>query len=893
LPCRVVVGDDGAVNEQLAAGVFVSYRRHDTAHVAGRLSDHLARRFGAGQIFMDVASIRPGSDFPDTVAEALERSAVLLALIGKDWVSSMNATGGRRLDDPDDWVVHEIRIALERGIRVIPVLADGAALPQAADLPEVLTPLLRRQAVRVDHETFGADVEALINAVSPGRGTDETTASDVGSRLFVSPVDRIVDPIRLGVHPAALVEAADGSRNRAPPFVPRDVFAQLRAALVDDRFVLVVGDSTAGKTRLAFEAMRECLPGYCCVAPEWAEALVDAVAQARARRPAVLWLDDLERFLGEEVLRAAGLSALLDVDDVVVLATMRAHEYANFGPRYDVGVERGGLQGARVGRTVLSRATEIRLERMWSKGEVAAAAKVGDLRITQALASAQRYGLAEVMAAGPQMLGELRNAWSVARAQPAGGGPVGDPRGAALVTAAVDIRLIGYHKPVPLSVLRELHEVYLRARGGAVLRPGSWKNAVAWATQPIHATSSLLEPGNGKSWLAFDYLVDAAARDPSAPPVPDETWRAFIDHAALPDAVEIAWQACLAGRPEHACAVAQRAIAQRGFAIAARVASCLGNAGEEQIAVDLLQHALEWADGSGQVAPEDLLAMRRTLAWELGAKRGGYGNPARALEIARRVAADAAELWGDTHPDALFAQLVVARQLGGTGAAADALAMAQRVCNQASALLGSDHDVVDGARFEVAAWTRRVHGPVEAAKRFRELLTDLQQRPATDVLSTIDIEWNLGSYLLEAGDSRTALPILKLVTEKAEARYGRTFARSLGYRHSYIEAVAAACAPGAALGLAHELVTDCCNVLGADHLMTLKAKYLVAMLVSQAGDGDAAARLFEALHSDVARVLGDDHWLADDARRHFTAADSTEAHTSSDAESRSRPSAGG
>jgi hypothetical protein len=323
------------------------------------------------------------------------------------------------------------------------------------------------------------------------------------------------------------------------------------------------------------------------------------------------------------------------------------------------------------------------------------------------------------------------------------------------------------------------------------------------------------------------------------------------------------------------------------------VASCLGSAGEEQIAVDLLQHALEWADGSGQVAPEDLLAMRRTLAWELGAKRGGYGNPARALEIARRVAADAAELWGDTHPDALFAQLVVARQLGGTGAAADALAMAQRVCNQASALLGSDHDVVDGARFEVAAWTRRVHGPVEAAKRFRELLTDLQQRPATDVLSTIDIEWNLGSYLLEAGDSRTALPILKLVTEKAEARYGRTFARSLGYRHSYIEAVAAACAPGAALGLAHELVTDCCNVLGADHLMTLKAKYLVAMLVSQAGDGDAAARLFEALHSDVARVLGDDHWLADDARRHFTAADSTEAHTSSDAESRSRPSAGG
>jgi hypothetical protein len=34
------------------------------------------------------------------------------------------------LDDPDDAVVLEITTALQRGIRVIPILVDGAPLPR-------------------------------------------------------------------------------------------------------------------------------------------------------------------------------------------------------------------------------------------------------------------------------------------------------------------------------------------------------------------------------------------------------------------------------------------------------------------------------------------------------------------------------------------------------------------------------------------------------------------------------------------------------------------------------------------------------------------------------------------------------------------------------------------
>jgi hypothetical protein len=42
-----------------SARVFVSYRRDDTRHVAGRLADRLVERF---QVFMDMDTIEPGTD---------------------------------------------------------------------------------------------------------------------------------------------------------------------------------------------------------------------------------------------------------------------------------------------------------------------------------------------------------------------------------------------------------------------------------------------------------------------------------------------------------------------------------------------------------------------------------------------------------------------------------------------------------------------------------------------------------------------------------------------------------------------------------------------------------------------------------------------------------------
>src|SRR3954453_5314214 len=83
--------------------IFLSYRRGDTAGYAGRLADGLAERFGAPQIFRDVDSIPAGTDFVEAMQAAVAGCDVLVAVIGREWLTATDATGKRRLDDPEDF----------------------------------------------------------------------------------------------------------------------------------------------------------------------------------------------------------------------------------------------------------------------------------------------------------------------------------------------------------------------------------------------------------------------------------------------------------------------------------------------------------------------------------------------------------------------------------------------------------------------------------------------------------------------------------------------------------------------------------------------------------------------------------------------------------------------
>ena len=147
-------------------GIFISYRREESAGHAGRIYDRLRERFGRDRVFMDVSAIEPGVDFVEAIDRAVGSCAVLLVIIGRQWLNCTDAAGRRRLDDPQDFIRLEVGTALRRNIRVIPVLVQGATMPGEADLPDDLKLLARRNAIEINDTHWDSDLAQLVETLS-------------------------------------------------------------------------------------------------------------------------------------------------------------------------------------------------------------------------------------------------------------------------------------------------------------------------------------------------------------------------------------------------------------------------------------------------------------------------------------------------------------------------------------------------------------------------------------------------------------------------------------------------------------------------------------------------------------------------------------------------------
>lgn len=141
--------------------IFVSYRRQDASGEAGRLVDHLQEVFGEQSVFLDVETIEAGIDFEDAINKALNSCKVLLAIIGPHWLSIKDDQGNPRLFKDHDFIRIEISAALERNIRVIPVLVNGAKMPLASELPGDLQGLTRRHAHELSSSRWKYDCDQL------------------------------------------------------------------------------------------------------------------------------------------------------------------------------------------------------------------------------------------------------------------------------------------------------------------------------------------------------------------------------------------------------------------------------------------------------------------------------------------------------------------------------------------------------------------------------------------------------------------------------------------------------------------------------------------------------------------------------------------------------------
>ena len=157
--------------------VVISYRRSDSAAIAGRIADQLKTRFGEDSVFMDIDNIPLGVDYRVHIRGELLKSEILIVVIGPRWLAP-DPDGTRRIHNEADPVRVEIETALREQVPVIPVLVENAAMPTVKDLPESLHGLALLNAAEVDiGRDFRHHVDRLGHALDSLTGRTRTAAA--------------------------------------------------------------------------------------------------------------------------------------------------------------------------------------------------------------------------------------------------------------------------------------------------------------------------------------------------------------------------------------------------------------------------------------------------------------------------------------------------------------------------------------------------------------------------------------------------------------------------------------------------------------------------------------------------------------------------------------------
>jgi hypothetical protein len=332
---------------------------------------------------------------------------------------------------------------------------------------------------------------------------------------------RVADasPRELGVHAAIQEQGASGD---FPAYVPRDVDPDLRAAVSAGAergcFLLLMGSSSVGKTRSAYQAVLECVPDWWLVQPANADD-VHAMADEPTART-VVWLDELQRFLGEGELNAASVRALRR-SGAIVIGTLWPDEYlVRTVPRRP-----GHPDVYRDERELLDLAEVIDVADTFSDEEQRRAAElaVTDGRLRAGLAAADP-GLIQVLAAGPALV----RWWEQSP----------DPYGKAVITAAADARRLGCRSPLTPAFLAAAVSGYLTPAQWATA-PANWLDTgLTYALTPLHGAAATLTPvptkdglpGRVAGYAIADYLLQHARRTRRAVCLPAACWQALVDH---------------------------------------------------------------------------------------------------------------------------------------------------------------------------------------------------------------------------------------------------------------------------------------------------------------------------------------------------------------------------
>ncbi|MBE1493582.1 tetratricopeptide (TPR) repeat protein [Amycolatopsis lexingtonensis] len=626
-------------------------------------------------------------------------------------------------------------------------------------------------------------------------------------------VRQVTDPTVLGVHPSRKLRGGTNPANAQPVYVPRDIDSELRELLATPGFVLISGDSTAGKTRTAYESISAELRNHTLVAVQDKKALESAVSKMETMRNAVLFLDNLERFLGDDGFTSNAVYRL--TGDATcgrfIVGTIRSSELT----KYD-STDHGSRTVTHEILDTLALADRIDLPRMFSDAEQdrARTRVQRDERIADALKHAETFGIGEYLAAGP----ELMKRWKAAR----DGGE--NMRGAALVAAAVDCRRAGLTGPLPRALITRLAEEYLPVRGGKRVAGEPVNEAWLWAVAEGQTTALLIPDGAPGDDMVevFDYLVDETTRAATRP-VSDSVLRACLDNADTAEIMRVGITARLHAR--------------------------------YQIALDAFDKARGTRAGTHGSSSESALA-----AWgHYAAMLRIMGRLNEAEQEHRAVLAARLDALGPDNPGTLASRNNLALVLHDLGRLDDAAAQHRIVHEVRARTLGSDHPATLTNRNNLAMVLHDLGLYEEAESEHCWVLRAYERRLRMATAEASRGVTNTAAVLVALGRVEDAEAEHRTVLDTSTRIFGPDHPDALTSKGSPTLVLHAPDRLAEAEELHTAVFEGFSCVLGPDNPTTLTALSNLAVVQNALGHFKEAEKAHRETVEGFAKVLGKDH----------------------------------
>ncbi|MEW2267961.1 hypothetical protein ACGF5T_30875 [Streptomyces sp. NPDC047853] len=591
-----------------------------------------------------------------------------------------------------------------------------------------------------------ADVVAVAQVLARGAAWDAPDLAERVRELWVQaqmaqgvgrPIGDLRNDVRLvldgglGVHPALDTDGARDRFGHLPDYVLRDHDARLKAVVDAAKaghsgIAVLVGGSSAGKTRALWEAVRALPDGWRLWHPLTPTAPDAAVAALPDIAPkTVVWLNEAQHYLspdplGEQV--AAGLRKLLTDPSrapVLVLGTL-------WPDHWDTLTTPDRHPGARA----LLSGHKIDVPKAFTPADLATlnATDDADPRLTQAAQHADDAQITQYLAGVPYLMERYHAAEGATLA---------------LIHAAMDARRLGAGLHIPLAWLADAALGYLTDTEYHALDDDWLSKALNYVTTPCNGIPGILtlvntgDPRNqrksyrpapspqGPHYLLADYLDQHGRhqRAESLPPI--DFWTAAAVHAHPADLTELGYAAWHRGLYRDAAQLHKNAITHGNPHAAAHLVNHL--------------HTLHPTDlrPAAWAAVHAALNDPGAVAELLNALRGA-GAQEQVTALAKRVAAHAAL----DDPGAV-AQLL--NMLRGAGAQQEVTALAKRVA--AHTALDDPGAVAQllnmlrgaGAQEQATALAKRVaaHTALDNPRAVAELLNALRKAGAQEQVTAL------------------------------------------------------------------------------------------------------------------------------------------------------------